>query len=100
MPNGCRLNPHFNLKKRVLEHFADHRTLRVFVTQKRSRYRKHSIFFEEVENFQKKGLGRVCAPIWHISKILIAGSLVKNSEILDFGPTLKSVPAQALFGRI
>ena len=61
--------------------------------QRRSRYEQCSIFFKKPKYFQKKGLGRVCAPIWHISKFLIAGSLVKNSEISDFGPTLKSVPA-------
>ena len=47
--------------------FGARRTLRVLVTRKWSRYQKHSIFFEKFENFQKKGLGWVCAPIWHIS---------------------------------
>ena len=41
--------------------------LRVFVTQKLSRYQKKIFFFEKVENYQNKRLGGLCVSIWHIS---------------------------------
>ena len=48
--------------------FHVNRTQRVFVTQRWSRYEKHSILSKETKNYEKKGLGWVFAPIRHIWK--------------------------------
>ena len=79
-----------------LEHFADNRTLWLFVTQRRLRYQKYSIFFEKVENFHKKGLRvSIRTHMAHLNMLVVGymvGWLVKNSEISDLRPTLKTVP--------
>ena len=68
-------------------------TQRVFLSQNWLRYENNSIFSKKVENFQKKGLGWLFAPIWHIWSFHLQ-VLVSKSWNFRFG----SAPSECVCG--
>ena len=67
MPNGCRLNPHFNLKKMGSWTFCRPQNSASFRHPKTIKVSKTFYFFRRSRKFSKKGLGEsMCTHMAHL----------------------------------
>ena len=95
VPNGCRLNRHFNLKNTCSWTFCRQQNSVTFCHPKTIKVSKIFYFFRKSRKFSKKGLKvSIRTHMAHLNMLVVGymvGWLVKNSEISDLRPTLKTV---------